>query len=314
MIAVKISAIASVKNEEDAIELFVRHNLNFVDKIHLIDNVSGDNTVEIINRLIQEGLPVSLSISNHKVYVQGQVISREARNHLIDADFIVPLDGDEFIMASSRPVFETDISRVGHGSAGALKWKTFLPGISNDLNFLRSAQVRRRHEYVESYKVVVRRSFFEEGGELSRGNHLAFARGGSPLPMIDLETSLAHFPIRSSVQMVSKAILGTHAFMMCAERTPDQSAHWYEMAEQVRANSYSFSKDQLRELAMNYCNTSPRPDCDTIVDPVPIFAGVEIRHPELICTDLIQRFDRFIGYTVEKFNAAKSIASMIGTL
>ena len=50
-----------VRDESDAIELVVRHNLALLDGIAVIDHGSVDGTREILGALVDEGLPVSVS-------------------------------------------------------------------------------------------------------------------------------------------------------------------------------------------------------------------------------------------------------------
>jgi len=54
----KLVSISMVKNEEDIIESFVRYNLNIFDEMILLDNGSSDNTLNILNSLKRENLPI----------------------------------------------------------------------------------------------------------------------------------------------------------------------------------------------------------------------------------------------------------------
>ena len=56
----KLGLITKVKNEADIIEYFLRYHAQFFDSILVIDNGSIDGTYEIINSLIDEGLPIML--------------------------------------------------------------------------------------------------------------------------------------------------------------------------------------------------------------------------------------------------------------
>lgn len=310
----KIVGVTIVKNEEDVIELFLRHNLNFLDSIHVVDNISGDHTAEIVQRMIDEGLPITLASSSHGAFSQGKYMTRFCASHAAGADYVVPLDADEFIMAESRAAFEADCAKVKSGQAGALEWKTYLVGDIREQNFLKVANKRRTNEHLPYGKIFVPANHFADAGTIVRGNHYAHDRFGARSEMVPLKTALAHFPVRSSLQMASKAILGTYAFRMCPERTFGHAEHWDQIAELVRSWNYEVSADRLNWLAMNYCNEGERPDCDITVEAVPHFSNVEIRYPDLIGTSLLARFDRFIGLAVDKFLDAKQFAQMIGTL
>ena len=54
----KLISISMVRNENDVIESFVRHNLALMDEMHIIDHGSSDGTREILIQLKEEGLPV----------------------------------------------------------------------------------------------------------------------------------------------------------------------------------------------------------------------------------------------------------------
>ncbi|WP_422109483.1 glycosyltransferase family 2 protein, partial [Achromobacter xylosoxidans] len=44
----KLISISMVRNENDVIESFVRHNLELMDEMHIIDHGSSDGTREIL--------------------------------------------------------------------------------------------------------------------------------------------------------------------------------------------------------------------------------------------------------------------------
>ena len=47
----KLISISMVRNENDVIESFVRHNLELMDEMHIIDHGSSDGTREILIQL-----------------------------------------------------------------------------------------------------------------------------------------------------------------------------------------------------------------------------------------------------------------------
>lgn len=54
----KIVSITAVKNESDIIESFIRYHLNIFDFMILLDNGSTDDTSFILNKLMEENLPL----------------------------------------------------------------------------------------------------------------------------------------------------------------------------------------------------------------------------------------------------------------
>jgi len=75
----RIASISVVKNESDIIESFVRYNLQHLDHMYIIDHNSADSTAAIINKLIGEKLPISLSRDTQPEHKQAQRLTELAR-------------------------------------------------------------------------------------------------------------------------------------------------------------------------------------------------------------------------------------------
>ncbi|MGN6846947.1 glycosyltransferase family 2 protein, partial [Neisseria sp. P0021.S005] len=95
----KLISISMVRNENDVIESFVRHNLELMDEMHIIDHGSSDGTREILIQLKEEGLPVFIYQYQALKYNQEQLVNLlmkqlVAKDEAID--FVFPLDADEF--------------------------------------------------------------------------------------------------------------------------------------------------------------------------------------------------------------------------
>ncbi|MEB3323674.1 MAG: glycosyltransferase family 2 protein, partial [Synechococcaceae cyanobacterium] len=52
--------IATIKNEEDIIEAFLRHNLKFGDHLYILDNGSVDQTPQILREFSKQGWPLTI--------------------------------------------------------------------------------------------------------------------------------------------------------------------------------------------------------------------------------------------------------------
>ena len=105
----RLLALTMAKNERDVIELFVRHTLQFVDVMAIIDNVSTDGTSEILSELVHESLPMVVFRDPRPGYHQSERITTLYRNatRFFDVDFALSLDADEFIGAPSLPALES---------------------------------------------------------------------------------------------------------------------------------------------------------------------------------------------------------------
>jgi len=94
--------LTMVKNEEDIIEQFVRHNLNYFKKLYVFDHSSCDNTVKILTQLAGEGLPIVLVYDTTKSFVgyaQAEIMSSVLRLAIREngAAAYFPIDADEFL-------------------------------------------------------------------------------------------------------------------------------------------------------------------------------------------------------------------------
>ncbi|MDE5067633.1 MAG: tetratricopeptide repeat protein [Trichodesmium sp. St4_bin8_1] len=101
-----VVGISMIKNEEDVLETFIRHNLNYLDFLVLADNGSTDNSRKIINKLIQEGLNLCV-IDDHKMaYAQTDKMTNLYRRVATSffPEFIVPIDADELIQSPSKKI------------------------------------------------------------------------------------------------------------------------------------------------------------------------------------------------------------------
>src|SRR5262249_25036579 len=99
----RLVAISTVKNEIDIVEAFVRHTMNFVDHLVVADNGSTDGTLEILRGLEAEGLPLTVSVDPSAGKYLSQRMTRLMREAVQRhaADWVVPLDADEFLIVPS---------------------------------------------------------------------------------------------------------------------------------------------------------------------------------------------------------------------
>jgi hypothetical protein len=98
----KCIGFTMVKNEEDILEQFVRHNLHFLDRMYIFDHGSTDCTMDILRALASEGLPVvSVNAASGKFvgYAQAEIMSSILQLCIRDngAGIYFPMDADEFV-------------------------------------------------------------------------------------------------------------------------------------------------------------------------------------------------------------------------
>ena len=299
----RIIGISCVRDEDDIIESFVRHNLVYLDKLYVIDNLSKDKTAAILASLANEGLPVerweSTSCSNQ----QERAISTAVKKMTAlepAADFAFLLDADEFLGAPDRQSLIDDLKKISPRGYGVMPWKTYIP-VEDDLENLNpSVPVtsrmthRRRTEGYQMYKSVIPRTLFDKV-RVRPGSHVVERLDGSACERVVLASPLAHFPIRSANQLIAKIILFNHARTLKKDSRPKESFHWGELAASIRARNFRVTTDEVRTYALSYSvrPTDEKPT-EFVRDPLPAHGSVTIKYPGGDNDSLINRFDRYI--------------------
>lgn len=205
-------AISMVRNEEDAIESFVRHTLQLVDEIYITDHRSMDGTREILEALRSEGLPIRIFSYQREGHAQAKVMTDMMRRAFAaGADLVFPLDADEFLCAPSVAELVEALQALSSEGVYAMPYyDSRLEAGGEDGVFFFGGTFWRAHEAEPLPKLIIGRQAFEATGlTLAQGNHHALLGGGralEPLPVQGL--FLAHFPWRSEAQAQRKILVG----------------------------------------------------------------------------------------------------------
>jgi hypothetical protein len=296
--SIKVAVVSMVKNECDIIELFIKLNSRFVDAFYFLDHYSTDGTVLIIEEMRRLGYNVSYQRLSDDVYNQSKITTGEVRRvaALGVYDYVMPLDADEFIKSDSRELFHAVLSaEVSRSAVGYIPWVTYCPVNVDYFNV--SAPLyhnfrQREFEPDQYFKVVVGADFARHCS-ISMGNHSARNIWKKRLKINITNVVLQHVPVRSTEQIIRKAILGSHAFSIKKNRKKGEGFHWDLIADLVRGNNYSISADQLLRLGMDYA-TKPGVSFDNrIIDSCVRIGSDEdlIEFKKLSQIDLIESFD-----------------------
>ncbi len=99
--------IAVARNDEDIIEQFVRHNLDYLDLLVVLVEDSKDATERILGELALESLPLMVIDNDKSSATSSQSMTMLLQNVEITLrpDFIVLLDADEFISCPTKKHF-----------------------------------------------------------------------------------------------------------------------------------------------------------------------------------------------------------------
>jgi SAM-dependent methyltransferase len=257
-------SISMVKNEQDVIEPFLRHNRAFLDAMVVLDHGSTDRTAEIIRDCSRELGGIFFTHVARFDYAQSEIMTA-ALQHVqaaCFADFVCFLDADEFIAAKDRASFLSGLSGVPVGEASEHAWQTFLPdpaaGREADGDWLPTMTLRRREERPAYSKCFIRLG----GGTdpdlaVLQGNH-GFTRAESEVPRHPVpEIPLQHFPVRSAPQIVTRGAVGWAANLARegVRNAPRVATQWKRLHDIARSGRFELSRQELSDEAMAYAQT-----------------------------------------------------------
>lgn len=241
----KIFSISMIKNEMDIIESFVRYNVNYLDGMILLDNYSTDKTLEILYSLKNEGLPIFVieddTMDFDKVMKINKLLYSAVNEY--NADIVVPLDADEFLTSSDGGNPRKYLEDLESPNYYVAKWKVYVPDfknvdeifIPNKITLARDDSSRDWHTL---YKVIIPKGLVKDYGvRLTRGNHsLSFSSQYKDVlkRVVNPDLRIAHFPIRSKEQTISKVTVGWLNAVSSVEKKPNDSFHWKRIFNQLK--------------------------------------------------------------------------------
>lgn len=287
----KVWSVSMVRNEADIVEAFVRHNAAILDGMAIIDHGSIDGTLAILTDLARERFPIILIKSATPGYLQEQITTATARDvfRQTGADFVMPLDADEFLKVRSRDEFDRALLAIPPAMNGLLHWLTYVPDFAaakdGMLALLRSAR-RMAKERQAFHKALMSRYLLERPeAMLANGNHFVARRlhGSSedaePHARIrDEFAALAHVPIRSAAQFVTKvAVKKLGRIAAQYDWTPDAAS---QAAYEAVLAGRPVDDALLLEHAINWSvpkpNWAARADIELVDDP--FLAPITLRY------------------------------------
>ncbi|MGA7487991.1 MAG: glycosyltransferase family 2 protein [Xanthobacteraceae bacterium] len=262
-----IAAVTTVRNECDIIESFVRHNAAFLDCLYILDHRSTDSTPVILRKLADEGLPLLLSREDHGTFYQSSKMTQLIKRAFDDYpwDFVIPIDGDEFIRVPDRAALEAALADLDRAGIGLLKVENYIPTENDDLN---ETDVLRRIVHRASTlpdigsklgKVVIPGGLIKRPGFVLNEGHHAVSVDGRPVPQHWLDAvSLAHFPVRS----IDQFILRTSVCRLSWGSRSDYNPGWgwqYEKFVELLKRKPTLSAADLTEAALVYVDIYGEP-------------------------------------------------------
>jgi hypothetical protein len=266
-----------VRNEADIIESFVRHTLGLVDGIAVLDHASIDGTFETLGRLKAQGLQIARLRTTESAFFQGSRITELARECFArtGADYVIPLDADEFLRTPSRQTMQAALAEVPTPLYPVHHWQSYVPTSFDGVFGPGHLRRRLRTERVRRHKAVIPRRLIEEGHVVSEGSHwILDPRTVSRLPcqpVADDRLAIAHCPVRSARQLEAKVRVGYPALKAAAGHNTPGAFHWRDLHDRVAAGQ-SLTQQDLYEIACNYTvppeSWVPAGEIELVEDPV----------------------------------------------
>jgi hypothetical protein len=284
-----------VRDASDVIEAFVRHNLTVLDGLAVVDHGSVDGTSEILAALVAEGLPVFVGRDHTPSFPHQRLLNRLVRHvfQTTDADWIFPLDSDEFVKTGSRRQLETLLEGVPRTRHLVLPWLTYVPPFDGDADALASLRharrvVEQRHGFP---KVAVERHFASSANErIGKGAHAVErkqrgnedeAATAEDFACSRQALAIAHVPIRSAQQFITKFASGWLGLLASGSVVGQEAFHWREAYAHLRTGQ-PVTATELLTFAMNYGvfrNQWLAPEEIQLVDD-PFLADISLRYTQ----------------------------------
>ena len=259
----KFVSISMIKDEADIIELFVRINSRVIDHFFIVDNGSSDKTLKILQKLAAEGFPMTVFIDKSG-YNQELITSKTLRSAAAQMkfDWAFVIDGDEFINIP-RAELERELSTIQRNHVASLKWSTWIP--LGDLYYKYKNPLfmnfQRKLKETENYEKVIVPHDIASHTVLEVGNHGAYINhvgtyntfDGSKIEQHLLKCGvLDHVPVRSSGQILVKALTGAISLSLKSNRGKHEGYHWDNATHLIRTYKYEVDDLLLRHLALAY--------------------------------------------------------------
>mgnify|MGYP000285260956 CR=1 FL=1 len=287
-----IVGLSVVGNESDVIEAFVRHNLQYLDRIEIITHRPIDGTAEILRALASEGLPLVVHIAKYPGFRQGEENTEVAKQILANSELvshIVLLDADEFIVAPTYDFLRQVLPMALPHTNPGFSWRSYVPILPQPphASHLHSWIIHRRvTETVPIYKIVLTRRFLDDNRLVAEGSHWELYREGESIhgqPYISWirEVSLAHFPVRSVTQLTNKVLIGCWNRRIDSTQSQTQAAsHWQAIYDNL-SKGIEITTENLSTIGYNYANLS-QPEAfskeSLVEDPIPRTAVLRYGH------------------------------------
>jgi hypothetical protein len=237
----KFVSVTRCGNENDIIEAFVRHHVALFDLILIIDDNSTDGTVQILEALQAEGLPLILfhvaEVDWNPVDLVTELMRRAFNEY--DAQWVAPLDVDEFLELPADTGLG-DFLPERSELAAQLRWSNFAWTRGLD-ETERNPVIRMRTRMpprTDSFKVIIPWNIVQGDptATVLPGNHAVRAHGRIADLFYRQKMALCHYPIRSVQQFASKVVINALRHKAMPHGPKDAGFQYRKPLEALKTN------------------------------------------------------------------------------
>ena len=256
----KIFIVTQVKNEADIIESFCRYNLTYSDGMLIRDNDSNDNTKNIIQKLINEGLPIYFieDIKGRDNYAKRAIDK-------YNADLIITLDADEFLYHTDGINPRETLESLREDVEYQIPWRTYVYEKEPDikLGFMPNNFTQYRNPVLEEVQGHAGKTFIskyliqEKNAQFVVGAHwLVYPEENKNKVIVENPKKLvcAHFPIRSKSQVIRKSIPNWITKWNITNRVPRKKLDNFQLGIlfNILKNDGDISTEEMKKHSIDY--------------------------------------------------------------
>lgn len=265
----KIVAITSPRYEADIIESWCRHTLTFCDAIILLDYFNIDRTLDIVQELINEGLPIFLHDTAGAKLLEGAapvvassvLVSRFKRAmwfafNSYGSDLALHLDPDEFLYHIDGINPREALEELPEDAEFIFEWVNYIyEAEPKDDTLFMPAMFTEKWSCPELkyYKTSCSKQIFKAcRPALTGGRHrLAYPDDVQTPPcVISDKLKIAHFPLRSTVQTLTKNLTGRIHNVL--HKLPAVIGVQFNDICKNILDKGGITPEQVREFSLNY--------------------------------------------------------------
>ena len=280
----KIIGLTKIKNESDIIESLCRYAVEFCDALLLYENDSMDSTRDIVQGLIDEGLPIhfvdDIKEDIKKGRIKDSIVAMMQRAFdEFNADIVLTFDADEFLCTTDGRNPRDALERLDETVEYRILWRTYVyqgESADNKLFLPCRFEYYRNPQFDTMTKAVMSRYLYEvkqarpgvachflsypfdpnkkSSEDVSSESHSLYSRFDKGHRDVEVVFSdvlrYAHYPIRSKAQLMSK-IIPNWVWQLRAPDREEASTPWKNIYDYFKLHG-DISEDAIQKHSLEY--------------------------------------------------------------